>query len=644
MSRSVWSAIEPHLRKIERPSRYLDHERGITIKSEAAYRCALIYPDTYEIGQSNLGLAILYHILNGDPDVWCERSYLPWVDLADIMREEHIPLFGLESYEPLVDLDMIGFTLPHELAITNVLEALDLAGIPLRAADRDERYPLVIAGGPCTYNPEPFSAFIDAFIIGEGEEVELEFVHAHRAARDAGASREETLLALAAVDGVYIPRFYEVASGDAPSPEAEDYADSGISVQVASEAPQVAAPLMCPNRPDVPAVVRKRVIGDFDAMPIHIEQIVPYVEATFDRYTIEVLRGCARGCRFCQAGMIYRPVRERSADTVVSATIRGLLYTGYDEVSLTSLSTTDHSQLKEILRRLNTRLEGTGTRVSIPSQRVDAFGVEVAQLVAGSKKGGLTFAPEAGTQRLRDCINKNITEENFLDTIARAVDAGWRHMKLYFMCGLPTETDEDLRGIGEMVQRALEVARGRVPANQRKSIHMSVSCSVFVPKTHTPFQWCGQIDEEEVTRRIGVIRSSLPRKGVDFRWHEPATSFIEAAISRGGREMCDVIEGAWQRGARFDAWREHFSLAIWQEAAGAAGVDLFGIAGSVLSYDQPLPWGHISCGVSPRYLALELERAKAGITTPDCTFDGCTGCGLCPDLGCGVELAGDRLG
>lgn len=623
MTASVWPDIEPHLLEVERPSRYLDHERGIAHRTDADYRCALIYPDTYEIGQSNLGLAILYHILNADPVIDCERAYVPWTDLSAIMRDEGIPLFALESYEPLRDFDMLGFTLTHELAITNVLEALDLAGIPLHAAERDNDRPLVIAGGPCTYNPEPFSTFFDLFIIGEGEEVIVEVAHEHRRLRDAGVSREEMLLELARIDGVYVPRFYERAEADA-------------------ETSEVAPPLMRPALDEVPAIVCKRVVRDFDAMPLHRGQIVPYMETTHDRYSVEVLRGCSRGCRFCQAGMIYRPVRERSADTIVSATVNGLLCTGYDEVSLISLSTTDHSQLKEILRRLNARLEGTGTRISIPSQRVDSFGVEVAQLVAGSKKGGLMFAPEAGTQRLRDCINKNITDEDFYDTIAHAVQAGWRRVKLYFMCGLPTETDDDLRGIGQMVTRALEIAKDNVPKGERGSLRMSVACAVFVPKTHTPFQWCGQIDETEVERRIRVIRSSLPRKGVDFHWHEPETSLVEASISRGGREMCAVIEGAWRRGARFDAWREHFDFAAWTAAAEAAGEDLVAIASHVFAVSDPLPWAHISCGVSQRYLADELDRARMAETTFDCTFTSCTGCGICSALDCKVSLEGAR--
>lgn len=659
MTRNVWPDIEPHLLEVERPSRYLDHERGIIRNPDASYKIVLIYPDTYEIGQSNLGLAILYHCLNADATIDCERTYLPWDDLAGIMRSEHIPLFALESFEPIADFDMVGFTLPHELAITNVLESLDLAGIPLRSSDRDESSPLVIAGGPCAYNPEPFSAFIDLFVIGEGEYVNLEIAREHRRLRDAGATREEQLLALSKIAGVYVPSLYEPAdltgvesiikASKTPCRDAweEDACKEDVEeedAQLPQGAPEVAPPLMRPVRADVPSVVYKRVVREFDHSPIHTDGIVPYAETTFDRFSFEPLRGCSRGCRFCQAGMIYRPVRERSADTIVSAAINGLLCTGYDEISLTSLSTTDHSQLKEVLRRLNARLADTGIRISIPSQRVDSFGVEVAQLVAGNKKGGLTFAPEAGTQRLRDCINKNVTEEDFLKTIAHAVEAGWRRVKLYFMCGLPTETDEDLRGIGQMVQHALDVSREHMPSGEDGSIKISVACSVFVPKAHTPFQWCPQIAEEEIMRRIGVLRASLPRKGVDFHWHEPKTSFVEAAISRGGREMCDVIEAAWKRGSHFDAWREHFSFENWTAAADESGVDLFDIAGRRYAFSDPLPWTHVSCGVSQRYLALELQRALREVTTPDCTFESCTGCGLCSKLGCSVELAGERDG
>jgi radical SAM family uncharacterized protein len=632
MTRNVWAEIASCLPLVERPSRYLDHERGARRDEHADYRCALVYPDVYEIGQSNLGLAILYHALNDAEHLSCERAYLPWVDLIDLMRERDIPLFALESYDALYEFDLVGFTMPYELAITNVLEALDLARIPLLAADRTDDDPLVIAGGPCTYNPEPFCDFFDVFLIGEGEGEIVEFAREHRRLRDAGATRQEMLRALACVEGAYVPSLYEQAAGDGLT-EGETTDDGR---------PPLAGPLMRPTHPNAPAIVYKRVVRDFDAMPIHVQQIVPYAEATHDRYSVEVMRGCSRGCRFCQAGMIYRPVRERSADTVVSATMRGLACTGYDEVSLTSLSTTDHSQIKEILRRLNARLEGTGVRVSVPSQRVDAFGVEMARLVAGNKKGGLTFAPEAGTQRLRDCINKNVTEDDLLETIAAAMQAGWRRVKLYFMCGLPTETDEDVRGIGELVGRALEVARANVPKQDRGSVRMSVACAVFVPKPDTPFQWCGQIAPEEVQRRIDIIRSSLPRKGVDFHWHEPATSYVEAAVSRGGRALGAAILAAWRAGARFDAWNEQFNWAAWVQGAREAGIDLQEAATRTFSFSDPLPWAHISCGVSQAYLARELERARVGVTTPDCTFTSCTGCGICQTLDCRVMLGGER--
>ncbi|NTU89035.1 MAG: radical SAM protein, partial [Actinobacteria bacterium] len=394
MSEGIWEQLEPLLTSVERPSRYCDHEWGTILNTEADYRCALIYPDTYEIGQSNQGLAILYRILNADTSIAAERAYVPWVDMAGIMRERGIPLFSLETYTPLSEFDLLGFTLPHELACTNVLEALDLARLPLLAGERDEYCPLIIAGGPCVYNPEPFVPFFDAFVIGEGEDVILEIVSTHRRLRDENATREEILLALAHIDGIYVPRFYEEREG-------------------------VVVPLI----PDLPAVIYKRVMRDFAERPADIEQIVPFAEVTHDRFTVEVLRGCSRGCRFCQAGMTYRPVRERTSDSVVSAVIQGLACTGYDEASLTSLSTTDHSQIEDILHRLNRRLESTGISISIPSQRVDAFGVDIAQLVAGEKKGGLTFAPEAGTQRLRDIINKNITEEDLLTAISSAFSA-----------------------------------------------------------------------------------------------------------------------------------------------------------------------------------------------------------------------------
>lgn len=615
-TRDLWSRLEPLLAAVERPARYVDREWGARHEPDADYRVVLAYPDTYEIGQANQAIGILYDVLNGVDGVAAERAYLPWVDLISAMRENGVPLFSLESCHAVASFDLLGITVPYELTWTNILEMLDLAGLPVRSEDRDDSHPIVLGGGPCVFNPEPFAPFFDAILIGEGEDAVVEIVETHRAAKAAGLSRRDTLVRLAAVPGVYVPSLYRASAS---------------------------SPVVVPVRADVPAVVEKRALADLGARPAPTCGVVPFMDVVHDRYALEVLRGCTRGCRFCQAGMVYRPVRERAADDIVRDALAGLACSGYDEVSLTSLSTADHSALEEVLRRLTRRLAGSGVSVSLPSLRVDAFSVEMARLIAsGGKKSGLTFAPEAGTQRLRDVINKNVTEQELLDTIERAFSAGWRRVKLYFMIGLPTETDEDVIGIGELVARVMATARAATPADQRGAVRVGVSVSTFVPKAHTPFQWEPQIAFEEVRRRQALIRNSAPRKGVDLHWHDADVSFVEGALTRGGREVADVIEEAWRGGAVFDAWTERFSLSRWKDAFDAAGVDPARIANRERDVGEPLPWDHISAGVSKRYLQRERVRSLAGQTTVDCSFDGCTGCDVCPTLGVDVVLAGER--
>ncbi|MGV8082902.1 MAG: TIGR03960 family B12-binding radical SAM protein [Coriobacteriia bacterium] len=618
---NLWDRVEALLGSVARPARYLNSEWGAVRPKDADYRSVLVYPDTYEIGQPNQAVAILYDRLNAVPGVCAERAYVPAPDMSALMRERAIPLFSLESCAPVGGFDMIGITLPHELCFTNVLEVLDLAGVPLRAADRTADDPLVFGGGPCAYNPEPVAAFFDAILIGEGEGATEEMVAAHRAGKAAGSSRKEILHALADVPGVYVPSLYA---------EQKDERGRFLGLLPAQGAP---------------ARICKRVVSDLDHVFAPTHNIVPYMDVVHDRYAIEVLRGCSRGCRFCQAGMTYRPVRERRADTIVRDVVTGLKCSGYDEASLTSLSTTDHSQLEEVLRRLQRRLAGTGTSVSLPSLRVDAFGVEMAQLVSGgARKSGLTFAPEAGTQRMRDVINKNVTEEDLLGSVQRAFEAGWRRVKLYFMIGLPLETDDDVRGIGALVQKAYEAAREATPPAQRSSIKVAVSVSTFVPKAQTPFQWEPQITLAEVGRRQALLRETMSRKGVDLRWHDADESFLEAVMARGGRELAAVIERAWRMGAKFDAWTEFFSLSRWREAFSAEGVDPAAIANREFAEDEPLPWEHISAGVSRRYLLRERARSREAVTTPDCSFGSCTGCDVCGELGVEVVLGGDSRG
>ncbi len=623
-STNLWPRVEPLLARVERPARYLNHEWGCVVKDDAPFQFCMIYPDTYELGQANQAVRILVNAVNATEGMGAERAFLPAVDMADLMRDVGVPLFSLESCVPVAEFDAVGITLPHELAATNILETLDLAGIPLHSAERAEDDPIVLAGGPCAYNPEPYAPFFDVILVGEGEEQLPEALSLIRRLRSEAAPRAAILRALAReVGGAYVPSLYRW----------RDEAEA-----------QAAGSWVEPLFDDVPPVVDKRVFEGFAASDAHEPMVVPYTEVVHDRLNIEVLRGCARGCRFCQAGMMYRPVRERSADNIVNAVVRGLAETGYDEVSLTSLSSTDHSQIAEILTRVNDACAGRGVRVSVPSQRLDAFGVEMAELVAGQKKGGLTFAPEAGTQRLRDVINKNVTEDDLFSAIDAAFAAGWRRCKLYFMVGLPTETDEDIKGIASLAQRAYDRAKAAVPPEQRGSVRMSVSCAVFVPKAQTPFQWDGQISPEETLRRVGLLKRSVKYKAVDVHYHDPATSFVEAVMSRGGREAAAWVEEAWRRGARFDAWTEHFNEEAWTGAAEALGIDPARIAQADFPTDYVLPWAHITAAVSPKFLARERARAQEGVTTPDCTFENCSACGACPTLGADIELMEERVG
>ena len=619
---NLWPQVAPLVAAADRPSRYIDHEFGAVRKPDADFRFCMVYPDTYELGQPNQALRILVNAVNARPHLAAERGFIPAPDMCDALRREGLPIFSMESCAPFGEFDVIGFTLAHELVATNVLEALDLAGIPLRAADRAEGDPIIVAGGPCAYNPEPFHLFIDAFSIGEGEEAVPDALELIRQLRLQGASRADILRALAAQDGWYVPSLYRLRD---------------------EAAAQQAGSWLEPAQPGVPDMVVKRIYEGFATSPGWEPCVVPYAEVVHDRLSVEVLRGCARGCRFCQAGMMYRPVRERSVRNIVESVKAGLAHTGYDEVSLTSLSSTDHSRIAQVLEQLNCAFAGTGTRISLPSQRLDSFGVDMAGLVAGQKKGGLTFAPEAGTQRLRNVINKNVTEDDLFAAIDAAFAAGWRRCKLYFMIGLPTETDEDVKGIASLAQRAYDRAKKAVPPEQRGNIRMSVSAALFVPKAQTPFQWDGQIPPEEARRRAHLLRDSVKYKAVDVHWHDPATSFVEAVMSRGGRLAAEWVEAAWKRGARFDAWTEHFSEQAWRDAADEVGLDVEAVAQTSYEPGYVMPWAHISTGASARWLAKERRRAAEETTTPDCTFGACSACGACPGLESGNVLAALRV-
>jgi radical SAM family uncharacterized protein len=585
------------LHQVNRPARYTGGEWNSIVKDweTIPVRLALAYPDSYEIGMSNMAVPILYDIINRRPDALAERVYAPWVDMEALMRRRGIPLYSLESKHPLKEFDIIGFSLGYELSYTNVLNMLDLAGIPLRAVDRDDSHPLVIAGGSCCLNPEPMSDFIDAFVIGDGEEVLLEFLAAFREGK--GAGKNALLRRLAGIDGIYVPSFYKVA-----------YHADGL---IKSLEPAV---------PEAKPRVQKRSVTVLPPPPTR--PVVPYIEAVHDRGAIEVQRGCSRGCRFCQAGMIYRPVRERPHDEVINAAGELVSNCGYDEVSLVSLNTTDYGGIDTLVAKMSQRYPGL--TVSLPSLRLDDFSIKLVESLPTRSRTGLTFAPEAGSERLRSVINKNITDESLLQTAAAAFTRGWTSLKLYFMVGLPTETQEDVQGIVALVDKVR--AEGKKASGKKPTIRVSVS--TFVPKPHTPFQWAAQPDETVLQPRLEFLRQGLNTKSVKYAWHDPRVSLLEAALSRGDRRTGKAIHRAWELGCRFDAWTEQFSNEKWRQAFADSGLDPAFYARRERSLEEILPWSHINIGVSPEFLKLEYHRAATGEITPDCRIDACNACGL----------------
>ncbi len=599
------------LHSVAKPARYTGGEWNIVRKDpgKTPVRFALVLPDVYEVGMSNLGLKILYGILNDREDTYAERAYCPWPDMEAVMREAEAPLCSLETHTPLRDFDAVGFSLQYEMTYSNILTMLDLGGIPLESGSRSDADPVIVGGGPCAYNPEPLADFFDCFVIGEGEDVIGEMAATIASWKQGGrqGGRAVLLKLLAKLDGIYVPAFYHA-----------ELPEDGSFLQVA------------PSTDFAPLTVTKRVVADLDSASFPTRPIVPYLETVHDRIMLELFRGCTRGCRFCQAGVIYRPVRERKPETLLRLAQELADNTGYDEISLVSLSSADYSCLKGLANDLLTRFAPQRVSLSLPSLRIDSFSIELANEIQKVRRSGLTFAPEAGTQRLRDVINKGVTEADLFEAAGAAFRSGWSGIKLYFMIGLPTETDEDVLAIADLARKVLALSRN---VRNRK---VTVSVSTFVPKAHTPFQWVPQLSIAEMERRQSLLRAAFRDRSISFNWHDPQTSRLEGVFARGDRRVGRVLLEAWRRGARFDGWSEHFRPDIWEDAFVAAGIDpdFYTVRNRIIG--ESLPWSHIQCGASQAWLAEEWARAMSGSLTHDCRDGECTGCGVCQDLGVSV--------
>ena len=596
--------FEKMLSKVQKPGRYCGGEINSVVKdrSKVSVRFAFCFPDTYEIGMSHLGIKILYSVFNEREDVWCERVFAPLDDMAEQMKKNGVPLFALESRDSIKDFDFIGFTLQYELSYTNVLYMLDLAGVPLRTADRGEDAPIVVAGGPCACNAEPLADFIDIFFLGEGEKVDLEVIDLYKECKKAGKSKKEFFAEAAKIEGVYVPSRYEV----------EYNADGTVDAITAKDG--------------APEKVRKRIENNMDMAHYPEKFIVPSVEIVHDRAVEEIFRGCIRGCRFCQAGYIYRPVREKSPD-VINRQARSLIRsTGYDEISLSSLSTSDYRRLEELLIKMLSWCEDEKVSLSLPSLRIDNFSEELLKKVSSVRKSGLTFAPEAGTQRLRDVINKNITEDEIMRSCATAFRGGYSSVKLYFMMGLPTETDEDIIGIAELAGRIVDLYYSLPDRKKGMAVSVTISVANFVPKPFTPFEFEPQISREEMLRRQALLKENIKSRKIIFNYHENRTSFLEGVFARGDRRLCDVVERAYRSGCRFDGWDEFFDLDKWLSAFGECGIDPLFYTARTREYGEIMPWDHLDYAISKDFLVRENKRAHEGKTTPNCR-EKCALCG-----------------
>lgn len=597
------------LMKIEKPARYIGGEVNSVMKDpeKVDIRFAMCFPDVYEIGMSHLGIQILYDMFNRREDVWCERVYSPWLDLDRVMREKKIPLFALESQDPVKNFDFLGITIQFEMCYTNILQILDLSGIPLHAADRTEEDPFVIGGGPCTYNPEPLADFFDIFYIGEGETVYDELLDVYKEWKKSGESREQFLRRAAGIEGLYVPMFYD----------AEYNADGTLKS-------------FRPNDPCAPESVKKQVVTDVTAAPYPLSPVVPFIKATQDRVVLEIQRGCIRGCRFCQAGMLYRPTRERNVERLKEYARAMLQSTGHEEISLSSLSSSDYSELKELVLFLIDEFRDKGINISLPSLRIDAFSLDVMSRVQDIRKSSLTFAPEAGSQRMRNVINKGLTEEDILDGAGQAFEGGWTKVKLYFMLGLPTETEEDMKEIARLSDR---VARRyyEIPKEQRHGkCQITASSSFFVPKPFTPFQWASMCTAEEYMQKASVVKNEfqeqLNRKSLKYNWHDAQVTVLEGVMARGDRRISRVIEEAYRLGCLFDSWTESFHNDLWMQAFENTGTDIAFYNLRKREKDELFPWDFIDIGVSRKFLYREWERAMAEEVTPNCRVQ-CSGCG-----------------
>jgi len=598
--------IDNLLYRVEKPARYLGNELNSVHKeiNENIIRFAFCFPDIYEIGMSHLGMQILYHLLNKQENVFCERVFAPAIDMEKQMRDNNVPLFALESRQPIRNFDFVGFTLQYELSYTNILNMLSLAGVPIYSGDREEEDPIVIVGGPCAYNCEPIADFIDIAVLGEAEEAILEIMELYSKMKEEGYNRFEFLKRAVLLEGVYVPSFYDVTYND----------DGTVKVII-------------PKYEGVPGTIRKRIVENLDNVFYPEEIIVPYLNIVHDRIMLEIFRGCIRGCRFCQAGFIYRPVREKSFDRLQGLAEKLISNTGYGEISLASLSTSDYSELGKIVKHLMEEYGCKRIGISLPSLRLDSFSLQIIKEIQRVKKTGLTFAPEAGSQRLRDVINKGITESDLIDAVKDVFHSGWNNIKLYFMIGLPTETDEDILEIKELVFRVVDEYY-KVPKEQRgKRLNVTVSASTFVPKPFTPFQWEPQSTQEEVCAKQKLLASNIRNKNVTLDYHDPKTSFLEAVFAGGDRKLSKVLEFALGEGCKFDGWMEHFDFDKWMAAFKKANIDPTFYANRRRGYDEILPWDHIDVGVSKQFLIRENENSKQARVTPNCRVN-CAGCGI----------------